>query len=192
MSDKKNEKEKDTGFLYCFENECMPGLLKIGFTNRTIKERLSEANSSGTFGPPSDYTVVCAKSVLFPHKKEAILHALLSNVRKNPRKEFFVLNREKIKLFFDLIDGDDWNGNEIEIDKESDEKNATLFLNSAIYASTNTSAPVTTKLLTETFAAWKEKTNLKVSIHYVQKLLRDSYGPPTSKGWTQISIRPTF
>ena len=81
---------KMTGYLYCFENECMPGLLKIGYTDRTVEERLAEANASGTFGPPSDYAaIVFAKLVNHPREKEIIVHALLQKYGKNPKKEFF-------------------------------------------------------------------------------------------------------
>ena len=78
-----------SGYIYCLENESMPGLLKIGFTERTMEERLAEANSSGTFGPPSDYTVVFAKLVMNPRHKESNMHTLLKKHRINPKKEFF-------------------------------------------------------------------------------------------------------
>ena len=35
------------GYVYVLSNKAMPGLVKIGFTNRTIAERLSELNSTG-------------------------------------------------------------------------------------------------------------------------------------------------
>ena len=86
----------------------MPGLLKIGYTDRTIEERLAEANASGTFGPPSDYSVVFAKLVNNPRQKESIMHTLLKKYRKNPKKEFFAITKEYVRLLFDLLEGEWW------------------------------------------------------------------------------------
>ena len=65
------------GYVYCFENDCMQGILKIGMTERTTEERLREANSSDTFKPPTLYTIVCSVKVNNPKKKEKILHEIL-------------------------------------------------------------------------------------------------------------------
>ena len=96
------------GYLYCFSNESMPGLLKVGMTERTPEIRLNEANSPNTWRPPTPYKIEFAKKVLNPKQKETTLHNLLSQYteRTNPKREFFRISTDKIKLFFDLIDGD--------------------------------------------------------------------------------------
>ena len=33
------------GFIYAMSNKSMPGILKIGMTERSVEERLKEANS---------------------------------------------------------------------------------------------------------------------------------------------------
>ena len=98
------------GYLYCFSNPSMPGILKVGMTERTPEIRLNEANSSDTWRPPTPYKLEFAKKVLNPKQKETILHNLLSQYteRINPKREFFRVSTEEVKAFFDLIDGDLW------------------------------------------------------------------------------------
>ena len=101
------------GYLYCFSNDSMPGILKIGMTDRTPEIRLNEANSSDTWRPPTPYKIEFAKKVLNSKQKEISLHLLLSQYteRINPKREFFRISPEEVKMFFDIIDGEIWNNN---------------------------------------------------------------------------------
>ena len=96
-----------TGYVYCFVNESMPGLAKIGMTTRTPPERLEEANTSDTWKPPTPYTIAFAKCVTDPKAKERTLHKLLEKyVEKiHKRREFFRISVDDARLFFDLMDG---------------------------------------------------------------------------------------
>ena len=117
------------GYLYCFSNPSMPGILKVGMTERTRKIRLNEANSSDTWRPPTPYKLEFAKKVLNPKKKETILHNLLSQYteRINPKREFFRVSTEEVKAFFDLIDGDLWVKDlEKEEEEEEEEDDSTI------------------------------------------------------------------
>lgn len=98
------------GYLYCFSNTSMPGILKVGMTERTPIIRLNEANSSDTWRPPNPYLIEFAKKVLNPKEKETNIHKLLSQYteRINPKREFFRVSPEEVNAFFDLIDGDLW------------------------------------------------------------------------------------
>ena len=111
-----------SGYIYCFSNEGMPGLLKVGMTERTPELRLNEANNSGTWTLPS-YKIVIAKKVLNPKQKELTLHILLSQYtqRIHPKREFFRVSQEEVKTFFDLIDGELWVET-LEKEKEEDEE----------------------------------------------------------------------
>jgi hypothetical protein len=114
-----------SGYIYCFSNKSMPGLLKVGMTERIPKIRLNEANNSDTWKPPTPYEIVVAKKVSNPKQKEATLHKLLSQYteRINPRREFFRVSPEEINTFFDLIDGEIWiNKSEDEEDEEDEEE----------------------------------------------------------------------
>ena len=110
-----------SGYIYCFSNDGMPGLLKVGMTERTPELRLNEANNSGTWTLPS-YKIVIAKKVLNPKQKELTLHILLSQYtqRIHPKREFFRVSQEEVKTFFDLIDGELWVET-LEKEKEEEE-----------------------------------------------------------------------
>jgi hypothetical protein len=88
----------------------MSGVLKIGMTERTPKIRLSEANASDTWRPPTPYKIEFAKKVSNPLEKEKTLHVLLEQYtdRINPRREFFRVSKEEVRSFFDLMDGEIW------------------------------------------------------------------------------------
>jgi hypothetical protein len=113
------------GYLYCFSNESMPGIYKIGMTERSPSIRLNEANNSDTWRPPTPYKLELAKKVNNAKHKESTLHKLLSQYteRINPKREFFKLSLEEVKIFFELIDGELWidiDVSETEYDEEDD------------------------------------------------------------------------
>ena len=112
-----------SGHIYCFSNPSMPGILKVGMTERTPEIRLIEANSSDTWKPPTPYKIVFAKKVLNPKQKETTLHTILSQYteRINPRREFFRVSQEEVKTLFDLIDGELWVEKIPEEEEEEDE-----------------------------------------------------------------------
>ena len=112
-----------SGYIYCFSNDGMPGILKVGMTERTPELRLNEANNSGTWTLPS-YKIVIAKKVLNPKQKELTLHILLSQYtqRIHPKREFFRVSQEEVKTFFDLIDGELWVETLEKEEEEEDEK----------------------------------------------------------------------
>jgi hypothetical protein len=113
-----------SGYIYCFSNPSMPGILKVGMTERTPEIRLNEANSSDTWRPPTPYKCVFAKKVLNPKQKETTLHTILSQYteRINPKREFFCVSEEEVKTFFDLIDGELWVKTQEEEDEEHEEE----------------------------------------------------------------------
>lgn len=116
------------GYLYCFSNQSMPGILKVGMTERTLEIRLNEANSSDTWRPPTPYKIEFAKKVLNPKQKETTLHNLLSQYteRINPKREFFRVSSEEVKTFFDLIDGDLWVKDPEEEEEEEEDNQSTI------------------------------------------------------------------
>ena len=98
------------GYLYCFSNESMEGIIKIGMTERTPDIRLNEANFSDTWRPPTPYKIELAKKVSNPKQKEKIIHKLLTQYaeRINPNREFFKISIEEVKVFFEIMDGEYW------------------------------------------------------------------------------------
>ena len=112
------------GYLYCFSNESMEGIIKIGMTERTPDIRLNEANLSDTWRPPTPYKLEIAKKVSNPKQKEKIIHKLLTQYteRINPNREFFKISLEEIKVFFEIMDGEYW----IEPSNKDKEENSDL------------------------------------------------------------------
>lgn len=112
------------GYIYCFSNPSMLGILKVGMTERTPEARLSEANASDTWRPPTTYKIEFAKKVCNPFQKEKTLHILLEQYtdRIHPRREFFRVSQEEVRKFFDLMDGEMWEETrEEELDEEDEE-----------------------------------------------------------------------
>lgn len=112
------------GYIYCFSNVSMPGILKVGMTERTPEARLSEANASDTWRPPTPYKIEFAKKISDASGKEKTLHILLEQYteRINPRREFFRVSPEEVRKFFDLMDGEMWVETRKEVEEEEEEE----------------------------------------------------------------------
>ena len=94
-----------SGYLYCFSNESLKNLYKIGMTTRSIEERLKEANSS-TWNPDK-FKIELSVKVNRVEEREKIVHKLLEEYRNNSRREFFEVTLERVKLIFDLLQEED-------------------------------------------------------------------------------------
>jgi hypothetical protein len=96
------------GWIYIFSNSAMPGLLKIGYSNRDPELRIKEIDGTGI---PIPFSILYWAMVNEPYSIEQSIHQLLSEYRINKDREFFKLSDEEaldyIKEY--LID------NEIEI-----------------------------------------------------------------------------
>jgi len=116
------------GYIYCFSNPSMLGILKVGMTERTPEARLKEANASDTWRPPTPYVIEFAKKVMNAIGKEKTLHILLEQYteRIHSRREFFRVTPEEVRKFFDLMDGEMWIDTieEKEEDEEEEEDNS--------------------------------------------------------------------
>ena len=110
------------GYIYCFSNPSMPGILKVGMTKRTPEARLSEANAPDTWRPPTPYKLEFAKKVFNPLQKEKTLHILLEKYTEciNRHREFFRVSLEEVHKFFDLMDGEMWAETRVEEEEEED------------------------------------------------------------------------
>jgi hypothetical protein len=82
--------QRIAGYVYILSNETMPGLMKIGFTERTVAERISEL--SAHTGVPSPYKEEASFPVAEPSKIERLIHDSLSPYRHREDREFFRLS----------------------------------------------------------------------------------------------------
>jgi hypothetical protein len=103
---------ENKGIIYCFENEYMPGIVKVGMTTRGLHERLLDANTPGTWKPPGKYNIILAKYVENPSDAEKSLHRCLAHftthILEEINREFFKAKLEDVKVLFDMIPGKYW------------------------------------------------------------------------------------
>jgi len=111
------------GYIYCFSNPCMPGLLKVGMIHTEGKTPDDRAKELFTTGVPCPFTIEFAKKVKDPKAKEALLHKLLEQYteRYSHRREFFRVSPEEVRSFVDLMDGEMWTNTPVEELEEADE-----------------------------------------------------------------------
>jgi DNA segregation ATPase FtsK/SpoIIIE, S-DNA-T family len=79
-------------FIYVLENSSMPGLVKIGRTERSVSERVNELSSHT--GVPTGFTVVKEYAVANSVEAERIIHERLSDYRVADNREFFKMEAE--------------------------------------------------------------------------------------------------
>jgi hypothetical protein len=98
------------GYIYCFSNTSMPGILKVSMTEKTPEAIVNEANVSETWRPPTPYKIEFAKKVSNVALKAKILYDLLEKYTEliDPRREFFRASPEEVRKFFKLMDGEMW------------------------------------------------------------------------------------
>jgi len=99
-----------TGYIYCLTNPCISNIYKIGSTKKDPQIRALQL--SAPTGVPRPYTVLFAKKVDDYIEKERIMHKLFDNYRVNAKREFFQMPVEKIRLAFELTEGEWWNQTE--------------------------------------------------------------------------------
>ncbi len=89
------------GLIYLLTNKYIPNLIKIGFTTRSIEERLKEL-SSGT-GVPIDFECSAAFVSSSPYDDEKKIHSELKSFRVS-NKEFFEIDLiQATKLIFEIL-----------------------------------------------------------------------------------------
>jgi hypothetical protein len=86
----KNEWNFMSEFIYVLENALMPGLVKIGRTERSVSERVGELSSHT--GVPISFTVIKEYAVENSGEAEKIIHERLSDFRVNDNREFFKID----------------------------------------------------------------------------------------------------
>ena len=81
------------GCVYILTNEAMPGLVKIGYTTRTAKERAEELyrdrNGRAITGVPTHFDVAHEEFCDNPKELETLIHQELDELRFNKDREFF-------------------------------------------------------------------------------------------------------
>ncbi|WDG45683.1 GIY-YIG nuclease family protein [Pseudomonas chlororaphis] len=82
------------GFIYCLGNDCMPGVYKIGMTDRAPSQRVLEL--SGATAAPMPFTLLCFGEVDNALSVERELHQLFAAGRVSASREFFRVDYREI------------------------------------------------------------------------------------------------
>ena len=101
------------GYVYILSNPSMPGLVKIGCTDRSLDERISELSSST--GIPTPFQLEYSVCLRDHAKAERDIHQTLVTHRVSGSREFFTVSVEVAKeallaqIVNDLDGVDDWS-----------------------------------------------------------------------------------
>lgn len=98
---------KNTGYVYLLTNPVMPGLVKIGMTERQdLEQRLRELYTTGV---PVPFECVYAARVNQGdcRRIERALHTAFGPQRVNENREFFRINPEQAKVILELFHHED-------------------------------------------------------------------------------------
>jgi hypothetical protein len=87
--------------VYILTNPVMPGLVKIGCTDRPIEERLRELASAS--GVPVPFECFLAVEVASSREIEAALHQAFADRRVNQKREFFTLSLDRPAAILQLF-----------------------------------------------------------------------------------------
>ncbi len=81
-------------FIYVLENPSMPGLVKIGRTDRSVSQRVSELSSHT--GVPTGFILVREYSVANSVEAERKVHVRLAGYRVSDNREFFKIDADDV------------------------------------------------------------------------------------------------
>ena len=86
-------KNNQTNCVYILTNPSMPGLIKIGKTEKTAHERAEELYTTGV---PEPFSVAHSIPSEYPEILEDILHKTFKQYRINEHREFFRYSADKV------------------------------------------------------------------------------------------------
>jgi hypothetical protein len=189
------------GYVYCISNPRMPGIVKIGYTDRSPAERLEEANTS-TWNFP-EFKLEFARRVPDANAREMILHRYFKADRVSPRREFFRIEElDRLQLLFELMGGTWWSADDEAVSsvmetpqgKKAGEVVITQFLNEFIFPpkkdNNGVPAPVSRTDVASLFTDWKRTNGMFYgSVADLYMKLEEAYGKPDRRGWTGFSLR---
>lgn len=89
------------GYIYILSNSCMPNLIKIGYTERSVFERLNELNSAT--GVPEPFIIEATFICENPKWDEQLIHSELSQKRNNKNRDFFSIDAVEAYIIIEKI-----------------------------------------------------------------------------------------
>lgn len=90
------------GFIYVLRNICMPGIYKIGMTDRAPSQRAEELSAATSV--PTPFDLVCFAEVRDAFSVEKEMHTRFSDFRVSSSREFFALAGDDFRDVFAFLE----------------------------------------------------------------------------------------
>lgn len=103
--------------VYILTNNSMPGIIKIGWTDNSVEQRMKELDKTGT---PLPFTCYFAKRVDDPRFVESKLHEAFDEFRIRENREFFRMSPDQAKAALEIASGEDVTPQGDVVETESD------------------------------------------------------------------------
>ena len=103
--------------VYILTNQAMPGIIKIGFTDNSVEQRMKELDKTST---PVPFTCYFAKRVEDPTFVESKLHEAFDEFRIRDNREFFRMSPDQAKAALEIATGTDVTPKDDVVESESD------------------------------------------------------------------------
>jgi hypothetical protein len=91
-------------YVYILTNEAMPGILKIGFTENPVSERILQLDTTSV---PVPFQCYYAARVEDSKKVEKALHTAFGDFRVRPNREFFKMDPFRVKAILEVLATED-------------------------------------------------------------------------------------
>ena len=109
------------GFVYVLTNDYMPGVVKIGYTAQSIKERLKELDKTGTPWPFRCHFAIETERY---KEIEELVHEAFAGYRVRENREFFKISPEKAVAALRIS-----GAKELMLDDEAVDENGNTIIN---------------------------------------------------------------
>ncbi len=103
--------------VYIFSNQAMPGIIKIGFSDNSVEQRMRELDKTSTPIPFECYYAKRIDKAEFVEKK---MHEAFDEFRIRVNREFFRMSPEQAKAALDIAEGEDVTPREDVVENTSD------------------------------------------------------------------------
>lgn len=93
--------QANIGIVYCLTIPRMPGIVKIGFTSKTMEQRLKDLDNTSVVEP---FQLYYAGKVRNPMSVEKKIHDIYREFRVRSNREFFEVDEDQVKRVIQLAE----------------------------------------------------------------------------------------
>lgn len=89
------------GYVYCLTIPRMPGVVKIGYTTKTMEQRMRDLDNTSVVEP---FQIYYAGRVRNPLSVEKKIHEIYREWRIRPNREYFEVDADQVKRVIQLAE----------------------------------------------------------------------------------------